>query len=127
MSRPLLDAARVHPAIQGLLGGKPDYRATIDEVERAVAAHAVVVVGMAQNPYPKKARALLEAQGVAFHYLEYGSYLSEWRRRLALKMWSGWSTLPMVFVRGTLIGGFDDLKRLVESGEFKRLVEQHNA
>ena len=60
--------------------------------------------------------------GVAFKYLEYGSYLSEWRRRNALKMWTGWSTLPMVFVKGTLVGGAEDLERLIRSGELKRLL-----
>ncbi|MNR59923.1 hypothetical protein D3C85_1812870 [compost metagenome] len=55
-------------------------------------------------------------------YLEYGSYLSQWRRRTALKMWSGWPTLPMVFINGALVGGFQDLKKLVDSGEFTALV-----
>jgi glutaredoxin-related protein len=77
---------------------------------------------MRQNPFPKRARRLLDAAGIGYRYLEYGSYLGEWRRRLALKMWSGWSTFPMVFVRGVLIGGADELKRLHESGELARLL-----
>jgi glutaredoxin-related protein len=32
-------------------------------------------------------------------------------------MWTGWPTLPMVFVEGVLVGGADDLRRLLESGE----------
>jgi monothiol glutaredoxin len=43
--------------------------------------------------------------------MEYGSYTSQWHRRLALKMWSGWPTFPMVFVDGVLIGGNSDLKK----------------
>jgi monothiol glutaredoxin len=35
-------------------------------------------------------------------------------------MWTGWPTLPMVFVKGMLIGGASDLKRLLESGELAR-------
>jgi monothiol glutaredoxin len=31
-------------------------------------------------------------------------------------MWSGWPTFPMVFVKGVLIGGADDLNRLLHSG-----------
>jgi monothiol glutaredoxin len=87
------------------------------EVQAAVAANDIVVVGMRQNPFPKKARKLLDAAGLPYRYLEYGSYLGEWRRRLALKMWTGWSTFPMVFVKGVLIGGADDLARLIGSGE----------
>jgi len=92
----------------------------VREVQEAVAANAVVVVGMRQNPHPKKARKLLDDAGLAYRYLEYGSYFGGWRRRLALKMWTGWPTLPMVFVKGVLVGGASDLERLLESGELKR-------
>ena len=47
----------------------------------------------------------------------------EWRRRLALKMWAGWPTFPMVFVKGVLVGGATDLEKLVASGELKEMVE----
>ena len=57
-----------------------------------------------------------------FHYLEYGSYLNTWRRRTALKIWSGWPTFPMIFVKGVLIGGFNDLEALIASGEFDKLL-----
>jgi monothiol glutaredoxin len=91
-------------------------------VQAALAQHAVVVVGMSGNPFCRKARKALGSAGVAHHYLEYGSYFSEWRRRNALKMWAGWPTLPMVFVKGTLVGGAEDLARLIASGELKRLL-----
>jgi glutaredoxin-related protein len=65
---------------------------------------------------------MLDGAGVPCHYIEYGSYFGDWRRRTALKMWTGWPTFPMVFVRGTLIGGADDLAALLKSGELKRLL-----
>ncbi len=77
---------------------------------------------MGINPFVKKARKALDAAGIGFHYLEYGSYFSMWRERTALKMWTGWPTLPMVFVRGTLVGGANDLDRLIRSGELKTLL-----
>ena len=110
MTRPLLEESRVHPTARAALGG--GHGDLIREVEAAIAAHPVVVVGMAMNPFPRKARRLLDAAGIPYHYLEYGSYFSQWRPRLALKLWSGWSTFPMIFVRGVLIGGADDLARL---------------
>ena len=67
--------------------------------------HPLVVLGMAGNPFVGKARKLLGDAGLAHEYIGIGSYVSEWRRRNALKMWTGWPTFPMVFVRGTLIGG----------------------
>ena len=74
---------------------------------------------MAQNPFVKRARKLLEAEGVKFTYLEYGSYFSGWKERLALKLWAGFPTFPMVFVNGVLEGGFSDLERLRSEGRLK--------
>lgn len=121
MPRPILDEIRLHPAIRERVA---NYRSDIlQEVQATIAAEPLVVIGMAQNPFPKKARRLLEDRKIAYKYLEYGSYMSEWRKRLVLKMWSGWPTLPMVFVKGTLVGGFDDLKALVDSGELAQLLK----
>ena len=91
----------------------------IAEVESAIAANEIVVVGMKQNPFPKRARKALDAAGLAYKYLEYGSYLGQYRKRLPLKLWTGWTTFPMVFVRGVLVGGAEDLERLIASGELK--------
>jgi monothiol glutaredoxin len=120
MPRHILAEEQIHPAIRDRIAGQ--YRDTVDEVRAAIAAHPVVVVGMRGNPFCRRARRALDGAGVAHHYLEYGSYFGEWRRRTALKMWSGWPTLPMVFVRGTLVGGAEDLGKLITSGELKRLM-----
>ncbi|TMQ11646.1 MAG: glutaredoxin [Deltaproteobacteria bacterium] len=118
MTRPLLPEDRVDPAIRDAIAS--NHRDIIDEVERTVAAHDVVVVGMKQNPFPKRARKALTAAGIPFHYLEYGSYFNTWRRRTALKIWSGWPTFPMIFVKGVLIGGAEDVQKLIDSGELAR-------
>ncbi len=81
--------------------------AVVREVSDAVARDPVVVVGMAQNPHVRRVRRALDAAGVTYTYLQYGSYFSAWRKRLAIKLWTGWPTFPQVFVRGTLIGGED--------------------
>lgn len=120
MNRPVLEEARVHPAIRDKIAA--NNADLIQEVQRAVEKNAVVVVGMSQNPHPRKACKLLEQKGVPFEYLEYGSYLGPWRRRNVLKMWTGWPTFPMVFVKGTLVGGASELKHLIESGELDKLL-----
>jgi monothiol glutaredoxin len=118
MTRATLAEERIDPAIRDTIS--THNRDIVDEVEAAVAAHDVVVVGMKQNPFPRRARKALDAHGVPFHYLEYGSYLNTWRRRNALKMWTGWPTFPMVFVKGVLVGGAEDLQKLIDSGELDR-------
>jgi len=120
MSRALLDETNVHPAIREKIASfHPEM---IAEATAAIAAHRVVVIGMKQNPYPKRAKKALAAHGTVFHYLEYGSYLGEYRKRLALKMWTGWPTFPMIFIKGTLIGGAEDLEALLASGDFDKLL-----
>jgi monothiol glutaredoxin len=112
--------AKVHPAIQEKIA---TYReAQVTQVKQLLAAHRVVIVGMSQNPFPKRARRFLDAKGIAYEYLGIGSYMSEWKPRLVLKMWTGWSTFPMIFVDGVLIGGFQDLEKLEASGELGRIL-----
>ena len=119
MQRQILDEARIHPSIREKIA---NYRiATVETVRAAVKAHDIVVVGMSQNPFPKRARQLLDRKGIPYHYIGYGSYFSKWHERLPLKLWTGWPTFPMIFVRGSLIGGFQDLERLIENGEFDAL------
>jgi len=120
MPRQILDEAHIHPAIREKIA--TNHLDIVMEVQAAIAVHPVVVVGMGQNPMPKKVRKALNAAGIAHHYLEYGNYLNTWRRRNALKMWTGWPTFPMVFVKGALVGGADDVEKLLASGELKRML-----
>jgi len=114
MKRPLLEAARVDATAATQIADF--HRDVLDEVRKAVERDDVVVVGMAQNPHVRKVRQALSAAGVKFTYLEYGSYFSKWRERLAIKLWSGWPTYPQVFVKGTLLGGEDLTKEALASG-----------
>ncbi len=120
MPRTILEEARLYPAIRDKVANL--HADIVHNVQSAAASHAVLVVGMKQNPMCKRARRALTEAGVAHHYLEYGSYFSLWRKRNALKMWSGWPTFPMVFVRGVLVGGADDVRALIESGELRRML-----
>ena len=120
MPRQVLDESAIHPTVRAKVAGHE--AAIVREVQAAISRHPVVVVGMRTNPWPKKARRALDAIQVAHHDLDYGSYLSDWRRRNALKLWTGWPTFPMVFVKGQLVGGATDLDRLISSGELQRLL-----
>lgn len=120
MPRPILDETRLHPAIRdAVANGHAD---VVHNVQAASLSNTILVVGMAQNPWVRRARHALAAAGQPHHYLGFGSYFSQWRRRGALKMWTGWPTFPMVFVRGVLVGGFDEIKHLIDSGELKRML-----
>lgn len=120
MPRPILDEAHLHPAIRDKVANL--HADIVHNVRSAAQSNAVLVVGMAFNGPARQARRALDAAGVPYQYLEFGSYLGQWRRRNALKMWTGWPTFPMVFVKGQLVGGASDLKKLIASGELKRLL-----
>lgn len=110
--RKVLDTKQVNEtAMKSIVGFHPEY---IKQVEEAIQKNDYVVVGMSLNPFCKKAQKLLTANGLKYEYIELGGYMSMWKQRLAVKLWSGWPTFPMVFVKGQLIGGFQELKQFVQ-------------
>ena len=120
MPRTILEEARLHPAIREKVANlNADI---VHNIQAAATTNPVLVVGMAGNPVVRRARKSLDSAGVAHQYLEYGSYFSEWRRRNALKMWTGWPTFPMVFVKGVLVGGAQEIEALIGNGELKRTL-----
>lgn len=118
MNRTTLASENVAPDALTFITGY--HQQTVNEVAAAVAANKIVVVGMVMNPFVKKARKALTEAGIDFKYLEYGTYWSMWKPRLAIKLWSGWPTYPQVFVDGKLIGGFKELDAAMKSGKIKK-------
>ncbi len=116
-TRPLLDPSRIAPAASAKLQTR--HIETLHEITKALDAHPIVVIGMAQNPHVRNVRKALKEAGFEFHDLDYGSYFSQWSKRLTIKMWSGWPTFPQVFVRGVLIGGEDLTKAAIADGSLK--------
>ena len=120
--RPTLDASKISSeALAKIVESHAD---VVRDVERAIDESPVVVIGMAQNPHVRKVRKALTSAGIEHRYLEFGSYVSEWRRRLAIKLWSGWPTFPQVFVNGSLIGGEDLTVAAIDSGKLKKMLER---
>lgn len=99
------------------------HRDFVDEVCAAVDGNDIVVVGMGQNPVVKDARKALDAAGLAHAYVGHGNYFTGYRRRLAVKMWSGYPTFPQVFVKGVLIGGCRELVAGLKDGSVKARLE----
>lgn len=115
--RPTLPWSRIHPGAQEKLSRfHPD---VVAEVAETVAREEWVLVGMSVNPFVARARKLLQQEGIAFTELRYGGYASRWKDRLAIKLWAGFPTFPMVFRRGVLIGGASELIALQRAGGLK--------
>ena len=54
MPRPILAEAQIHPAVREKIA---NYRTDVVKEVQAAAANDIVVVGMRQNPAPKRATA----------------------------------------------------------------------
>lgn len=121
-TRPLLDESNKTDHVKSSIANFK--KQVVDEVRAAVERDDVVVVGMAQNPFVKKVRKALDDADIRFTYLEYGSYLSAWRERLAIKLWSGWPTFPQVFVRGVLIGGYAETQAALADKSLAQRLER---
>lgn len=110
----------LHPAV---VAAQQAYHSDlVQEGAAAIAADPVVVVGVLGLQPDRRARQLLDAAGIPYRYLQYGSYVSGYARRQALKLWVGWPTFPLIFVRGTFIGGGSDLRKLHASGELATML-----
>jgi glutaredoxin-related protein len=119
--RPLHPPTRATP--RALAAQAHFHSEAVQAVASAVAAHDVVVVGMGWNPHVRRARAALDAAGVPHHDLDFGNYVTGWKTRLAIKLWAGWPTYPMVFVRGVLVGGASDTVAALGSGTLRELLD----
>jgi glutaredoxin-related protein len=122
LKRYILGESLIHPAIRNHIAG--NHRDIVEEVMDAISRERVVVIGMSGNPFVSKTKKLLNALGIDYAYLQYGSYFSQWRRRNALKMWTGWPTFPMIFINGKLVGGYQNLKILSDFEELQRLAKE---
>ncbi len=107
--RPTLSENQVHSEVKQIIGNF--HRDVIVNIENSIKENEWVIVGMTGNPFVIKAKKHLNAKDLNFKYIEQGSYMSQWKQRLAIKLWSGWPTFPQVFHKGKLIGGFNDLKK----------------
>ena len=110
--RDILSSANLHVSIKKQVENY--HTAIVKEVANTITKNRVVVVGMKYNYSVYNARRALKKSDIAYTYLEYGSYFSQWRKRLALKMWTGWPTFPMMFVDGKLVGGNKDLNLIIK-------------
>ena len=68
MTRKVLEESRIHPAARPTI--EANHVDIINEVEQAMTQNKVVVVGMRQNPFPKKARKALDTAGVRYQFMQ---------------------------------------------------------
>lgn len=70
-------------------------------------------------PYCERAINFLNARDLQFEVIDLTDKPQELIR---LKNETGWMTVPMIFINGKLVGGYNDLKALDEAGELDQLL-----
>ncbi len=69
-------------------------------------------------PFCTSAKNLLKQQNIEFKEVSLDSD-SDLRQKLSDEN-NGWRTVPMIFIDDKFVGGFDDLKKLHDSGELAK-------
>jgi len=83
---------------------------------------AIVIYTKEQCPYCVNAKQLLKTKGYTFEEIDIGRNLD-----LALQVVekSGQRTVPQIFVGEHPIGGYSELVKKTNSGEFDALIRNH--
>lgn len=71
-------------------------------------------------PYCDRAQAFLDNKGVQVEVIDLTDKPDE---LIAWKQKTGWSTVPMIFIKDQLIGGYADLKALDEEGKLDAMLK----
>ena len=96
-----------------------------EQIRRDIADHAIFVYAKGE----KNAAACRFSHRVMQVFNELGvdfsvrNIFSDRNLRPAICAFTGWPTIPQVFVNGEFIGGCDILSDMFESGELKKLLD----
>ncbi|EFN53827.1 hypothetical protein CHLNCDRAFT_15071, partial [Chlorella variabilis] len=82
----------------------------------------VVVFGRSTCPFCIEVSRTMVEMGVPFIYYRLDQLTSGAELQEELKKATGQRTVPYVWVAGKLLGGCDDTKALIASGEFDKLI-----
>ena len=73
-------------------------------------------------PFCARAKNLLKSKGVAFDEIDVTD--DDELRAKMIEMSGGRRTVPEIFINGKLVGGFDELKALDDSGKLDNLLAE---
>jgi glutaredoxin 3 len=79
----------------------------------------VVIYTKDPCPYCVRAINFFNQYGIKYEEIDLTDKPEEIDR---LKKETGWRTVPIIMVNGTLIGGYNDMKSLHEEGKFESLL-----
>jgi len=117
-------APKVAEGVEEAKSPEEEKKVLFARLEKLTKADPVVLFmkGSPQEPrcgFSKKAVAMLEKVGAKFGHFD---ILSDESVRQGLKEYSNWPTYPQLYVKGELLGGYDIMQEMDESGELEKEV-----
>lgn len=80
----------------------------------------VVIYSKDPCPYCVRAKSFFDENGIKYEEIDLTDKPGEIDR---IKNETGWRTVPIIMVNGTLIGGYSDMKALHEEGKFEAMLK----
>jgi tellurite resistance protein TehA-like permease/glutaredoxin len=96
-----------------------------DKIQTAVESDAVVVFGRSTCPFCIEVTRTMLGMGIPFRYYkmdQFGGSIAGTTVLETLKATRNQKTVPFVFINGTLVGGCNETKALIASGEFDTML-----
>jgi monothiol glutaredoxin len=99
-----------------------------ERFDREISAHPIVLYMKGNALFPRcgfsaQTLEVLKAHGQV-HTVD---VLAEPELRDAIKAYSGWPTIPQVFIHGKFVGGCDIVRELEERGELQAMISGKGA
>lgn len=98
----------------------------IEQVDKLVASHPVMVFSKTTCPFCDKVKAMFAGLNVTVEYLELDKIANGAEVQAALAEKSGQRTVPNVFIQGKHIGGCDDTLKLAAEEKILPLLAQES-
>ncbi|XP_001197806.2 glutaredoxin [Strongylocentrotus purpuratus] len=87
----------------------------------------VVVFSKTHCPFCHKVKTIFEDFGASYEVVEMDKRSDTSAMQAVLGKMTGASTVPRVFIQGKCVGGYDDTKRLQDSGRLEEMLRDCNA
>jgi len=91
------------------------------EIKRIIKKNPLVLFGLSYCPYCHKAKELLAPYKPVVKDIDLNRNANGTRK--ALKKISGMKTFPQIFLKGRLLGGYEDTSRKIQTRKVKKSLE----
>ena len=91
------------------------------EIKRIIKKNPLVLFGLSYCPYCHKAKKLLAPYKPVVKDIDLDRNANGTRK--ALKKISGMKTFPQIFLKGRLLGGYEDTSRKMQTRKVKKSLE----